>query len=155
MDFLAPLPIRSALLDGSDVSSDGSGMTIQTDSSGAASLGNLQRQWVLWLTDIVTQLNTLINDATAQGAGSIVAFSTTLTANSPAPDIPDVKPGALVIILVIEDGTGGWVQTWPAAFVGMAGFVQTTTANTYTAALFLCVNATTFLLLSPPVTGAQ
>lgn len=86
-------------------------------------------------------------------ATEIIYYTKTLTANSSVLAVPGSIVGKFIIITIYENGTGGWVQTWPSMFKGMGGFVQTTTANSYTAALFYCLDSTHCLLLSPPVTG--
>lgn len=94
----------------------------------------------------------------APGVGSglgVVFFEITLTADSGVLTTPGVAAGDLVLVIVHEDNLGGWRLTWPASFIGMAGFMQTTTADTYTAALFYTPDGATFQLISPPITGAQ
>lgn len=144
MDFLAPPPIRSALLDGPDVSSDGSGMKIQTDASGSASLGNLQRQWVLWLTGIITQLNAIIAlantpaisaysyyDLIPSGSSVTIDFTngftfrltlgaTTFTILAPVFTNGDIVAGMQFSLYIDQDATGGRVN--PVFTTGANGF---------------------------------
>lgn len=91
--------------------------------------------------------------STIGGAG-FVYYTKTLTANS-STLVTGAGPGTLVVVTIFEDATGGWVQTWPAAFVGMASFVQTTTASTYTAAIFYTPDGVNFQLVAAPVTGVS
>lgn len=91
---------------------------------------------------------------TSTGAG-IKVIDRTLSANAVALPTPGVAPGDLVLVVIREDGAGGWKQTWPVTFIGMAGFLQTTTAQTYTAALFYTADGTSFQLIAAPITGAQ
>jgi len=88
-------------------------------------------------------------------ATEIIYYTKTLTANSSVLAVPGAIVGKLIIITIYEDGTGGWIQTWPSIFKGIGGFIQTTTANTYTAALFYCIDPMHFILLSPPITGVS
>lgn len=87
------------------------------------------------------------------GATDIIYYTKVLTASSGTLSIPGAVGGKLIIITIYEDGTGGWVQVWPATFKGMIGFHQNTKHDTYTAALFYCVDPMHFILLAPPITG--
>jgi hypothetical protein len=89
------------------------------------------------------------------GGGGLVVLDKTLTANSTTIDTSTATAGNFFQVVVHEDTTGGWTQTWPAAFLGMAGFLQTTTLSTYTAALFYTPDGTTFQLVAAPVTGVS
>ncbi len=81
-----------------------------------------------------------------------IYYEQTLTADSVA--VPVVATaGSIVAVLIFQDATGGWVLTWPAAFVGMSGFVDSTVALSYTAALFYTADGVTFQLIAAPITG--
>jgi|SRR5579859_4794637 len=107
--------------------------------------------------DLAATVQKLVDAGSGGGKGTgVVLVDITLHADSTAIPVT-AAAGTIVLVIIREDGTGGWKQTWPAAFVGMLGYVdlQTTTLNTYTSALFYTADGTTFQLISAPVTGVQ
>jgi hypothetical protein len=61
---------------------------------------------------------------------------------------PPTYEGKPLLLVVVEDATGGWIPTFHTKFKGMAAFTWVTTANTYSTLMFYPVKDDVVLLLS-------
>lgn len=56
--------------------------------------------------------------------------------------------GKPLLVILTQDGTGGWAVSWPAKFRGTSSFVHDLSPNTYTTILFYPVAEDKVLLIS-------